>query len=334
MVFYDQDGYMTGEVTDTNIIQAPDTTPPEVEDVLDFYVEFGSIDNFIEWTATDALPDYYLIFKDGEFIEVGSWQSSIPVIICIDGLEIGIYEYSIIFVDLAGNYAWDYVYVTVTDTTAPLIQGPLDITYEGGTTGHTLVWMANDYHPYGFTIYLDGIELINGSWTNNFPIVLNVDGLDIGAHEFTISFVDLYGNEMTDTVIVTVIDTIAPIIPIPPEDIYLKPGKNAKEGFEISWIAYDLFADHYELFLDDVLIATGGWESGIPIYIYMVIFIPGEYEFVLNLYDTAGNMITDSVLVTIGRVGKADGFNSYISFISLLGLAAIYFTVKKRRRKI
>ncbi|NPD88215.1 MAG: S8 family serine peptidase [Asgard group archaeon] len=335
LLYYESPDYYSMYILDTNILQPPDTEPPIVVDTPDLFMEYGSVDNYIEWVATDALPDYYIIVKDGEFIDEGTWLSNVQVIICIDGLEIGTYEYIIIFVDLAGNYAWDTVMVTVVDSTAPEILGPYDITYEGGTTGHQLVWMASDFHPYGFTIFLDGVELINGSWINDFPIFLNIDELDPGVYEYSISFVDLYGNEMTDSVIVTVVDTIAPIIPYPPEDIILKPGKgDAKDGFEITWIALDSFASHYELYLNNELISTGGWQSGIPIYIYMVIFIPGEYEFVLNLYDYSGNMIADSVLVTISRVGRVDGFASYLSFFSLIGLAVIFNLVKKRRKKI
>jgi len=94
---------------------------------------------------------------------------------------------------------------TVTDIIVPTLSTPSDITYEQGTTGHSITWIATDVNPDICTIYKDGIEITSGKWTSGIPITTNVDVLSIGSYTYIIVVFDVSGNSAIDTVIVTVI---------------------------------------------------------------------------------------------------------------------------------
>jgi len=93
---------------------------------------------------------------------------------------------------------------TVTDIIVPTLSTPSDITYEQGTTGHSITWIATDANPDICTIYKDGIEITSGSWTSGIPISINVNGLNIGSYTYIITVFDVSGNSAIDTVIVIV----------------------------------------------------------------------------------------------------------------------------------
>ncbi len=94
---------------------------------------------------------------------------------------------------------------TITDIIVPTLSTPSDITYEQGTTGHSITWIATDINPDICTIYKDGIEITSGKWTSGIPITTNVDVLSIGSYTYSIVVFDVSGNSAIDTVIVTVI---------------------------------------------------------------------------------------------------------------------------------
>ncbi|MHA2248081.1 MAG: hypothetical protein ACXADY_24245 [Candidatus Hodarchaeales archaeon] len=79
-----------------------------------------------------------------------------------------------------------------------------NITYEEGTTGHSISWIATDTNPSTYRIYRDGTSIINGAWNTNVPITINVDRHTTGFYNYTIVVYDLYNNTATETVIVTV----------------------------------------------------------------------------------------------------------------------------------
>ena len=57
---------------------------------------------------------------------------------------------------------------------------------------------------------MDGTVVDSGTWISSSPITINVDGLSLGSHLYTIVVSDQIGNDATDTVEVTVTDTGTP----------------------------------------------------------------------------------------------------------------------------
>ena len=91
----------------------------------------------------------------------------------------------------------------VPDVTLPIIDSPGDIEYVVSTTGHNIVWSPSDDNPSQFTIQVDGLVVLSGGW-NGQPIVINVDYLSPGTYGYTLTVIDIGGNTVSDTVMVTV----------------------------------------------------------------------------------------------------------------------------------
>ena len=60
-------------------------------------------------------------------------------------------------------------------------------------------------HPDFYVIYRNGTQIATGSWSSGINITIDVDGLKAGIYNFTIMFVDSFGNSASDDVLVTVL---------------------------------------------------------------------------------------------------------------------------------
>ena len=89
---------------------------------------------------------------------------------------------------------------------SPYIDNPDDITYEEGTTGHTITWHASDVNPLNYTITRGDIVVIQDSW-NGGSITVSVDGLLVGNYIYICNVTDDYGNTISNIVTVTVTST-------------------------------------------------------------------------------------------------------------------------------
>jgi len=89
----------------------------------------------------------------------------------------------------------------------PLITHPSDLAYHVGQIGYQFCWIVTNADPGPATSY---VILINGNpgtpsaWSSGDSISLNVDGLAVGQHNYTIIASNGYGGSVQDTVIVTV----------------------------------------------------------------------------------------------------------------------------------
>ncbi len=99
------------------------------------------------------------------------------------------------------------------DGTLPDMIVPEDITYEFNTTGNTIEWTIGDSNPGVFIILLDREIFVSYTLWENGTIIIDIDGLEVGTHVFTINLYDLTGNRVTDSVIVMV--TLPPPSTIP-----------------------------------------------------------------------------------------------------------------------
>jgi len=199
--------------TDTVLITVQDTTAPVV--------------------ITDSNPGTYTILNGSSEIIAGPipWSSSVVVTYDIpDGLEIGTYTYTINFTDTSYNFDLDTVLITVQDTTAPVIANYSDdVILELGYSGESISWTATDLKPSTYTILNGSSEIIAGptSWSSGVMVSFDIpEGLGIGFYTYTINFTDIFGNFNTDTVLITVQDTIAPTWDTIPEDQTIQYGMN------------------------------------------------------------------------------------------------------------
>ena len=97
-------------------------------------------------------------------------------------------------------FFWDYA---PPDTTVPYVNQPSDLEYEEGSTGHSITWVPYDEYPSKYEVYRDSDLIELGSW-NGSEISINVDGLVLGVHNYTLVVFDRRGNSASDTILVTV----------------------------------------------------------------------------------------------------------------------------------
>jgi hypothetical protein len=293
--------------TDTVLITVQDTTAPNITNYPDdMILEFGYSGKCISWTATDLNPGTYTILNGSSDIIAGPtpWSSEILVTYDIpDGLEIGTYTYTINFTDTSYNFNLDIVLITVQNNAPPVITFPPDdVVLELGYSGASISWTATDLNPNTYTILNGSSEIIAGpaSWSSGVMVTYDIpDGLGNGTYSYTINFTDSFGNINTDTVLVTVQDTTAPIIANPPDDLFLELGYS---GASISWTATDLNPNTYTILngSSEIIVGPASWSSGVMI----TYDIPdglgiGTYIYIINFTDIYGNFNNDTVLVKV-----------------------------------
>ncbi len=105
--------------TDIVIVRVTNPIPPVISHPDDISYEKNTENNNITWIPRDSNPNTYVITIDGIKVDSGTWISREPIMINIDGLSEGTYNYTIVVSDLLGYIASDSVIVTVTSSSIP-----------------------------------------------------------------------------------------------------------------------------------------------------------------------------------------------------------------------
>ena len=106
----------------------------------------------LTWEVSDAHPDEYHLFIDGEVAEGSAWSSGF-LEVNIDGLDEGEHLIEVMIYDIDGNVASDSVRVLfIDDDVAPTIDSPDDITIEYNSVGSNIIWTPSDEHPDRYSI--------------------------------------------------------------------------------------------------------------------------------------------------------------------------------------
>ncbi len=85
---------------------------PTLDSPEDLTYEEGTIGHEITWNATASFPLYYMVYRNGTLIESNEWNGS-QIVVSVDGLPVGIYEYALTVEDALGGTVSDTVFVTV-----------------------------------------------------------------------------------------------------------------------------------------------------------------------------------------------------------------------------
>ncbi|MGQ4874798.1 MAG: DUF3344 domain-containing protein [Promethearchaeia archaeon] len=268
-----------------------DINPPTIDNPEDIVYEAGTVGNKIIWTPNDPNPSYYVITRnDTGIVEQGPWDGSI-ITINIDGLTLGSYNYTCYVNDTSGNSANDSVIVTVIDTTAPYIDAPLDVFYQKGTTGNTIIWHPSDQYPANYIVTKDGQLYEKGIW-NGSDIIIDIDGLDVGIYYFNCYVNDTSGNSNNDTVMVNVTENIH--INHPEDISYIEGELNHK----IIWKPSSLNPDSYIIYKNKKILSMGPW-NGSNIEVNVDNLEVNVYNYTCWVNDTNGNYIQDTVFVSV-----------------------------------
>ncbi|MGY5881915.1 MAG: Ig-like domain-containing protein, partial [Candidatus Thorarchaeota archaeon] len=124
----------------------------------------------------------------------------------LDDASLGLHFIIITAYDNAGNSVSKIHYITVVDTTLPVLDTPGDFDYTVGELGQTIDWNPTDLRPASYEVFVDTISTYTGLWNSSSEhIVIDVDGLAVGIYNYTCVVTDDGGNSVADTVIVTVL---------------------------------------------------------------------------------------------------------------------------------
>ena len=280
------------------IVTVQDSRPPELISVsVNFTYELGTNGHSLSWTATDLDSNYYTLFRNNSAIETNTWASGIPITTGVDGLGVGLYNFTILIYDSLGNSVSNEIYVTVQDTTAPVFNNvPTNLTYELGTIGHSLSWIATDLQNDSYSIYKnDSLDETN-NWDSGSSIQISVDYLNVGFYNFTIVALDKSDNMAISTVYVTVQDTTAPVFTNTPTDFTYELGTTVNS---LQWVATDLSPDTYTIYQNKTVLSSGSWISGEKLSLTIDTLPVDVYNFTIVVTDNSGNTAKSSVFVTV-----------------------------------
>jgi len=90
---------------------------PTINSPVDIEYDHLSTGHSIIWTPYDASPFTYIIYLDADIVRSGAWNlTSETISISVDGLAVGLYNFTIVVSDTSGNSAIDTVLVQVVAT--------------------------------------------------------------------------------------------------------------------------------------------------------------------------------------------------------------------------
>ncbi|MGQ4911019.1 MAG: hypothetical protein ACP6KW_02530 [Candidatus Thorarchaeota archaeon] len=187
---------------DTITLKVYENVTPVLEgpEPIEFF--FSETGYTLSWNVTDEYPDMYNVTDNGEGYTNGSINPDAPTVtISLDGLSVGVHNFTIYVNDTSGNTASDWVLVTVNgDTTPPVVvYAPDDIYYPQGDRVPVKNWTVTDDFKYYYTISVDGVVVVTEDWTDS-TIEFDFSGLQVGVHNVTLTVYDLGGNSVSSTV--------------------------------------------------------------------------------------------------------------------------------------
>nr|MDO8110239.1 SBBP repeat-containing protein [Candidatus Sigynarchaeota archaeon] len=198
-----------GQSTSSLIVHVIQDTTLRLDHPDDISLMYGSTGNVLSWTpaGSSANNPVFTIKRNSTQIATGIWTAGVPILITIDDLPPGHYKYTVTVWNGLGAVVEDNVTVEVIINLAPQITSLSDVSYALGTSGHWLNWILNDQTIKDPTwiLYRDGSYANSGSWNVDTNVTVNIDGLDIGIHEYQIIATDGMGRSVEDEVLVTVL---------------------------------------------------------------------------------------------------------------------------------
>ncbi|MHA1894744.1 MAG: hypothetical protein ACTSX4_09595 [Candidatus Helarchaeota archaeon] len=192
------------------------TSPNLINYSLNSTFELGSTGNSINWTWYDLSPDKYEIKNNENLIESGNWTEYLPIISSVDGLEVGVYNFTCEVNDTSGNSHQKLIEITISDSIAPKFEN-INISFLERTvygTQHDYQFNCTWLDFSNITVYfnLNGTfyevqENVNGEYFTTFS------GLEPGSYTYYWMAHDEYFN-MNDSMEVKsfeiILDTFPP----------------------------------------------------------------------------------------------------------------------------
>ena len=288
-------------VSHTFSVLVTDVIPPLFEHPSNLVYPFGATGNQLIWKPVDlnTLGNYMLLSPSGNVS--GTWNNNDELVFNVDGLPVGVHNYTIIIGDFFGNFGQDTVLVTVYDPSPPEINFLNSVTIEHGALNHNLSWTPTDSNPSHYTLKQDGIILEqNQQWISGKAIEVSLNELPVGITRYEIIFYDSAGWSVSDSVTVNVVDTTSPkITPEFPQTIERDTILNNPEFYYLNWVLTDLNPTIYTITVNNAEVRLSSWKNGDEILYFLSETEFGTYNYTISAQDLYGNMAKQSVRIIV-----------------------------------
>jgi hypothetical protein len=272
--------------TDTVNIIVQDTTLPIVNAGSDVTVEQEShagTEVVLNGTATNTVSTRFN-FTWSEDDMVLKEESNVTDTTLTYTFNLGVHEVMLNATDDAGNTGTDTVTVTVVDTIPPEVDAGPDVSVEQESHAGTEVTLSSNVTDICSTEF-------DFVWSED-GVVLGTDQdltytFNLGTHVVMLNATDMGGNTGTDTVTVTVVDTIPPEVDAGP-DVTVEAGFPAT----IHGSATDICSTEFDFVWSEDGVVLGTDQD------LTYTFNLGTHVVMLNATDMGGNTGTDTVVVT------------------------------------
>ena len=196
---YDDGVYTLGEDEKAFILTkwVQDTIPPTLIGLED--VQCEQLDSMfsLNWYAYDENPGFYSISRNNSIISSGNWFSGEAIGIQIDrSSPLGLYNYTIVVMDLSGSLATDSLVINIEDTISPKVSGSYS------NESNEIVWVAEDRNPASYVVYKDGEVIASGDWISEGAISVITVPEKRNSLNYTIIVRDTSGNSCSDSMII------------------------------------------------------------------------------------------------------------------------------------
>jgi parallel beta-helix repeat protein len=170
--------------------------------------EAGTTGNTMTWNSSALNPGKYELLIDGVSQGYFEWDGE-AIAADVDGLPVGVYNVTLIVYHVSGHFLANQSTLTVVDTTGPeWTITPVDQTLE---YDEPLSYQVNATDPSGIASWA-----VND--TTNFAIsgdglITNATTLEPGVYYLEITVTDMYDNEVSVTIMITVNEPAPPYDP-------------------------------------------------------------------------------------------------------------------------
>ena len=282
-------------------IRVGDVTSPAFERPENLVYPLGATGNTLTWKPVDLnTPGSYTLFSPTETTVV-PWNDNNKITVSVDGLPVGVHNYTIIIRDLYGNLGKDTVLVTVYDLAPPEINPVDSLTIEQGILGNNISWTPRDSNPSHYTLKKDGIIIEqNQQWASGERVEVLLHDLTVGTNLYEITFYDRDGWSVSDSVTVNVVDTTAPkITEEPTQTVERDTVRHNPHYYYLNWVLNDLNPTIYTITVNETFLQPASWQDGDEMLYFLSETELGTYNYTITVRDLYGNTAQQSVKVVV-----------------------------------